>query len=670
MPADRDSQRRARTGARSEGWPAAFAVSALAALCAAVVAAPVAGLPAAATGPLPTIGLDELAVGQRGYGLTVFTGSEPERFEAEVIGIMRNVSPETSFILARLSGRGLEEIGVAGGMSGSPVFFDGRLAGAVAFSWPFSTEPIAGITPIRAMREIPTETLPPNTPWGSPSPVPAASGGPPVEVRDLASGRLAETLLEQSLGRLAPRLPGGGVPGIQWSLAGFGPRSEQLLQRALGERSVAAVAPVGEMAAGGDGGSAAAELAPGSPVAAVLIDGDLKLAATGTVTDVADDQVLAFGHPFLGLGPVQVPMAVAEVVTVLSSRYSSFKIANVGPVLGSFQQDRAAGVRGRIGAAAPTVPLRVRVRGEDEREFRMELASMPLLTPSLLAAASLGSLDAASYAGGVQGLDLTARFELAGHPDLVVEQSFDGNGAATQAMVLLFGYATFLLDNEMETVQIERIEVDLAQSSRPRTATLAGAHAERTVVQPGETVSLNLDFNAYRGDRFRRSVEIPLPASLPGGRYHLFVGDGPSTDAARLALEKTEPETLHQALDFLSGLHSNRELVVLGVLPAPGLAVAGEVLPDLPGSIRSLWASGASSAKRLRLAITQEMVRDMPMPVSGLLRVDLEIDRREALTAESAGDDGSAVGDEGAPAVRTPVEDTAEDAVEAEGGAA
>jgi len=600
---------------------------------------------------LPTISVDELTPGQRGYGLTVFAGSAPERFEAEVVGVMRNVGPETSYILARLSGHGLEESGVAGGMSGSPVFFDGRLAGAVAFSWPFSHEAIAGITPIAAMRRIPAELpVPGGPPEIGPGPVPAeetaagrtaagtarlggtGTGASPVSALDLATRRLPEGLLERELAKLAPPLPGGAAPGIQWSAAGFGPATEGLLRTALGT-----VAPVGEAPAA----SAAAGLAPGSPVSAVLIDGDLKLAATGTVTDVTGDGILAFGHAFLGYGPLSVPMASAEVVTVLSSRYSSFKIANVGPVVGAFDQDRQAGVRGRVGAEAPTVPMTLIVDGAERREYRMRLAALPQITPALIAISSLAGLEAASYTGGFQGLDLEARFRLAGRDDeLTVAQSFDGVGTPTKAALLLLSYAAFLLQNDMAEVALDGVEVEIRQASEPRTATLVGAHAERTVLRPGDAVALHLEFAAWRGERFRRSLDLELPASLPEGRYHLFVGDGASVDAARLAVEQAEPQTLRQALALLDSLHSNRELVVLGVRAAPGLAVAGEVLPQLPGTMRSIWgAAGPGGARALRLAVAQTEAVAMPVPIQGLLRIDLRIERREPLTAGAAGEE-------------------------------
>lgn len=606
-----------------------------------VLAAPPAGAADAAADtlpPVPTIGVDEVTRGMTGYGFTVFSGRQPERFEAEVVGVMRNVTPGTSYILARLTGHGLEESGVAGGMSGSPVYFDGRLAGAVAFAWPFSREAIAGITPIALMRRL-TEAGG-GVPAGATELAPAPP--PPVPLADLLAGRIPqpEELLERELARLVPRLAAGAVPGVQWASSGLGGAADALLGRALGS-----VVPMGRAAAGGDG--APGELVHGGAVAAVLVDGDQRLAATGTVTDLMGDRVLAFGHPFLGIGPLRIPMATAEVVTVLASDYSSFKISNMGGIVGAFEQDRQAGIQGRLGAEAPMLPVTVRVN--DSHSFEMQVADLPQITPALIAVTTLGGLTSATYAGGLQGVDLVARFHLADHGELELRQSFDGASAAISSAAYLLSFAAYLMGNDLEEVRVERVEVDLAQAGQPRTASLVGAHAERTVVRPGDRVTLNLDFSAWRGEDFRRRVEVELPHDLPEGPYYLFVGDGASADAARVMVERANPVTFRQALKLLRSLHSRRQLVVLGMAAGRGLSVAGEAMPNLPGTVRSIWsAAGSGSATPLNLAVAQQHVEPMDQPLSGLLRVDLRVERREPLRQ---GDDasGEGAGEDAAP---------------------
>jgi hypothetical protein len=623
---------------------------------------PAAGLPDDA---LPAIGLEEVKIGERGYGLSVFAGGQPERFDVEVIGVMRNLSPDMSYILARLSGRGLESSGVAAGMSGSPVFLDGRLAGAVSFGWPFAKEAICGITPIASMRRLTTLGGPlPNVP------------PPPVELSDLLAGKVPADLLARQLARLRPHLggaPDGALAGVEWSTSGFGDQSRGLLRQALGT-----VAPVGRVDAAP--GARPPGLVPGSAVAAVLVSGDFQLAATGTVTDHFGDRILAFGHPFLGLGPIRVPMASAEVVTVLSSQYTSFKIANLGQTVGAFEQDRQAGLEGRLGAAPPMIPMVLRIGAPSApgaapalpvpssppsgaplpgvaagvtaaasgshqgsataasagaapgaRTFHVQLADVPELLPLLAGSTLLGGLESASYAGGPQSIDLTVRFRLARHGDLLIHQSFDGENAGTAMAAHLLALAAYLMQSPLERVRIEGLEVDIEQSPQPRAAALVGAHADRTVVHPGERLGVNVDLSAYRGDRFRHSFEIELPADLPVGRYSLLVGDGASADAARLALAPIEPTTIAQALALLGSLHSRRDLTLLGFYGGAGLSVAGEVMPRLPSSVRSLWAAAeVSGAVQLRAAIVQERHETLAVPVEGLMRIDLEVRRRDA----------------------------------------
>ncbi|HYX26362.1 MAG TPA: SpoIVB peptidase S55 domain-containing protein [Thermoanaerobaculia bacterium] len=568
-------------------------------------------------GAQPTLPLAEVKKGQRGYGLSVFAGTEPERFDVEVVGVMRNLRPDISYILARLTGKGLEKSGVAGGMSGSPVFLDGRLAGAVAFSWPFSNEAIAGITPIDSMRTLSTFRPLPVTP------------PPPVNLSDLQSGKVTAEVLAAQLSRLQPRFDNGAVPAVQWATSGFGDRSLGMLRQALGS-----VGPAGQAAPGTVGD----DLTPGKSVSVVLVDGDFELAANGTVTDRYGDQILAFGHPFLGLGPVRVPMATAEVVTVLSSANSSFKISNTGRIVGAFEQDRQLGIQGRLGAVAPMVPMVLHVGaqgGERPREFRVRLADLPEFMPLLVGSTILSGIEAASYATGQQSLELTAHLRLQRYGDLEVRQSFDSENAGTDASAFLLTIVGYLTQNPLQKVNIEAIDVAVSQTDKPSLASLVGANADRTVVRPGQRVTLNLDLVAYRGDRFRHALAVDLPTDLPAGRYSLLVGDGSSVDAARLAMAPADPVTFPQALALLRSFHSRRDLMVLGVYGGAGLSVAGEVMPRLPGSVRSLWAAAASgSAVGLRSTIAQQQRERLATPVQGLVRIDLEVRRKEPLAGE------------------------------------
>ena len=334
-------------------------------------------------------------------------------------------------------------------------------------------------------------------------------------------------------------------------------------------------------------------------------------------------------------------MATADIITVLGSTYSSFKLSNVGEVVGAFNVDRSAGIRGVVGLEAPTVPIEVTVRGDREATYNMELADLPAVTPSLVAVSIISALDETTQSAGRAGFDLVARFELGDHGDLDVRQSFDGDNAGIQAAIYVLAITGFLEQNGFGTVDLERVEVELDQYPKPRTLRLVGGHASQSLVRPGDDVTITLDLKDGEGVDSRRSLEVQVPTDIPAGRYSLLVGDGASANVARLQIEQTDPVTLEQALDYFRRLHSPSDLVALGVFAEPGLSVGGEVMPQLPGSLRSIWGAAASSnAKSVGLAIAQEQVESMEKPLVGMIRIDLEVQRREPLAATGDGRGG------------------------------
>ncbi|MCB9378530.1 MAG: hypothetical protein H6511_07180 [Holophagales bacterium] len=583
--------------------------------------------------PTPTMLVEELRAGQRGWGVSVFQGSERKRFEVEILGVLRDIQPGSDMILARLTGADLEKTGVIAGMSGSPVWIEDRLVGAVAFSWAFSHEAVAGITPIGAMRAIES-----SVPWGVGVGGGGGVGGARASLDAIARRELPESLLAESVAGLAGGRRAQGSPALLWAASGFAPRTLERLGASLPSLAAAG-------ASSGSVAGLAGDLQPGDAVAEVWIDGDLRLAATGTVTDRDGDTILAFGHPVTSLGAIELPMAPAEIVTVLSSALSSFKLANVGAPVGSFVRDHAAGAVGRIGRPAATVPMSLRVAGPTPRSFELRLGKVPSLLPTLAAIGTLGVLDVAAPLAGTEGIDLKLRFDLGADGPLELSQSFDGEGASIQSVLYLLAVADFLVRTDLARVDLRAIDVELEPHAEPRTETLTGLHAERTELEPGDLVRLFVDLRRYRGEVERRTVELRLPPDLPSGRYTLLVGDGASADAARLAIEPIQPVRLEQALLLLRSLGSSRSLTVLGVLPGRGIAAGGEVLPRLPGSLRAIWgASGARGAKPLALAVAQFEREPEGAPLAGLLRLDLTVKRPEPMAAGEGSGEGPAAG--------------------------
>lgn len=573
--------------------------------------------------PEPAIDVEEIRPGQLGYGTSVFVGSAPERFEVEVLGVLRQSSPGTSYILARLTGHELERTGVVAGMSGSPVWIEGRLAGAVAFSWSFAQEAIAGITPIAAMRGIENAR-----PWGG------APGAPKTALDDLLAHRLAADPFA-ALATLTAGASPAGTPGSRagwmWSASGFAPPTLARLAAAL---------PASAPAAGGRDDRLTAELGPGASVAAVFVDGDLRLAATGTITERQGDTVLAFGHPVAGVGEVSLPLAPAEVVTVMGSSLSSFKIANSGAIAGAFERDHAAGTFGRLGVTPRTVPLTVEIAAPTPRRFEMRLARVPAFLPSLAAVGAFGALDAVTAAGGVEALDLDLAVTLGGGQRVELAESFDGPGAAPRAISLLFALVDFLARTDLAPVEIAGIEATLTPHAAPRAAELVEVHPSARRVRPGQTIELVLGLRGYRGEVERRRLPVTLPADLAAGRYSLLVGDASSLDGARLALSPVAPRNLAQALALIASLGSTREVGLLGLATEPAVSAGGGTLARLPPSIRALWAGVEGGGRPLRTSIVQDERFASEGPIFGAVRVDLEVEREAPVAGEGNGNGG------------------------------
>ncbi len=588
------------------------------------------------------IPVEEVHRGQKGYGLSVFAGSEPVRFEVEVLGVLANVTPEISYILARLSGQNLEHSGVLAGMSGSPIYIDGRLAGALSFSYLYGLDPIAGITPIAAMRrlsELPRSVA--GTGRGNPSSVEMDSGTSDSlpagsstfsgsldhvpSFADLLGREFDPEALVKALGGMHRGGTDASRAAFQWGASGFSGASAELLRAQLG---VTAAGGAGALSGtlGGQGESLQEALVPGGAVAAILVSGDFSLAAHGTVTEMRGRELLAFGHPLFSLGSARVPMATSEVVTPIASRLNSFKLSNAGAVVGAFDEDREAGVRGILGLEAPMFPLSVELRGLVERDYAMRVAYVPQLTPAMVALSTLGALTAGSNSGGPQGIDLKATIRLRGHEDLPLRQSFDSDQAGLDSAIFLLSFVSYLVQNSLEEVQIEGVEVSLREHVGIRLARLVAAEAERREVRRGEKVELILTLEPYRGEPYRLRTTVEIPQTAPIGSYYLMVGDGTSMDGVRLAVEKREPRTLAQSLEILRGFGSRRQLRVFGLLAGRGLATAGEALPMLPGSMASIFgAASTEPGVPLRLAMHAEQEEWVERPFEGVLRIDLEV---------------------------------------------
>ena len=459
--------------------------------------------------------LEDVRAGQRATGRTVFSGSEIEDFDVEILGVLENFAgPKSSIIFGRLAGGPLADTGVLSGMSGSPVYIDGRLAGAVAFMYPFSKEPLAGIRPIGAMIGAAERKAEPT----------AAAVETLEDWRALAGlPRLRPQVARNREGRLQPI-------ATPVSLGGFADRTLDVFRGQL-ER-------LGLRPLQGAGGRLRGELdgpvEPGSMISVGLIRGDMTFSASGTVTHVAGDRIYAFGHRFLSMGETAMPMMRASVMALVPNLSSSFKLSGVGPLIGAISHDGEAGVAGSLGPGPAMIPcaLRIRTAVGDSAAYEIETIRDKQLTPFLLQMALFSAINVSERAFGP--LTLTVRGGVNfrhGLPRLVLDDIYTGMGGVGQVAALSTAAPlSFLLQGGQPDVEIESIELAVDAAPADEYTDLLRGWLTKTRVRPGETLEIRFAAKGPDGRERVRTVPYEVPLSMAAGPVQVTVGDALSTN--------------------------------------------------------------------------------------------------------------------------------------------
>ncbi len=546
--------------------------------------------------------LADVRPGMEGFGLTVFAGTRIDTFGVRVLGVQQNQRVAGGTILVQLSGPGLELAAIPQGMSGSPVFLEGRLAGAVAFTWEGALLPICGLTPAEEIMSLPAPAGDQRRAAGVPSWSlggralvgqggrelaaalfgPGSAAAPPTAPADPLQSALAEGSPWPSAAALAEAF-WRRVTGV-WSAAGGGPLAPVpagLICRPLG-------APGG--GAGADSGAPAAALAPGAACAVPLVLGDAELGAIGTVTWVEGDTVYMFGHPLLQAGVLELPLAAAEVHGWLPSRQMSFKMGSVRQVVGATSRDLRAGVTGRLGAAADLVPVAVTVRRDAEVErYDFRVAADPRLAPALVFWCVYGALVARGDDLSQQTLAyrLVTRWHAAvegGEETVELAGVLAGPGAAAQLGPEWLAPAQLLFENRHRPLALVDVSAEIDLSPQMRAAQIVGAEAP-LVARAGGTLPVTVTLQTHRGAVERVQRALLLPAHLPPGGYRLLVASARDLFAleAERAAERFADQSLPATLEVVRQPRSAGDLVCALLAPAPGAVVDGRELPSLPG---------------------------------------------------------------------------------------
>jgi hypothetical protein len=576
----------------------------------------------------PFFPIDQVRPGQVGVGRTVFSGTTIEEFKVHVLGVLRNVlGPRRDLILARLEGGPLATTGVIQGMSGSPVYLDGKIVGAVSYSiGSFPREPIAGITPIAEMIDAVDHPAPrPNgaglsLTWPvTPSAVfdvlatLARRAAAPVRPPGFDLGVVGPPTLAD----LAPALRPIGAAMV---LNGFESGVGSGLRTALSSGGAGAQAP----ASSAPRATPASTLRPGDPVGMSLIRGDLEMGPTGTVTWVDGTRVYAFGHPFLNLGPTSFAMTQSNVLAVLPSLDASMKLSSLGAVIGTISQDRATAVGGSLGPGPRELEVSVRLTSDRaaDRQFRFFVLHDPFLTPIFSFVAVLNSLAAYERETGVLSIHATGSASFGADGRVILDDYFTGEAALAAAASHLTAPIAAAVTNEFKTVRPEKLDLHLHVSEQQRAATIERAWLDTTRPHYGGTHTVHVLLRDYRGATETVTVPITMPAQA-AGPVTLLVSDAVSLGS----LEQRElrpgratswPETVTR----LNDSRRNNRIYVRLIAAGPGTVVGGETLSGLPASVRSVIDADASVATA---AVARTIVGAWDRPLDRVVRGSREI---------------------------------------------
>jgi hypothetical protein len=528
--------------------------------------------------PVETLPVAQIQAGMHGVAYTVFQGTKPEPMDVEVLGVLKNANgPKGDIILVRLGGAKAEYTGVVAGMSGSPVYIDGKLAGAIAFRiGEFSKEPIAGVTPISEMLEISALD---NTPTNV-----------PVEAKSLPSVAAKTS---------GPGLPSSTVEGFANYLkpidtplvfSGF---SEDTVRRFAPQFAASGIVPVMGVGSATDVKQPGA-LVPGSAVSAVLVRGDMDIAATCTVTYIDASHLLACGHPLLQFGAVDLPMTKAEVLATLPSPYNAFKIVNATETVGSFVQDRHTGILGEFGRAAQMIPVTLTIHGgTTPKVFHFSVLNNARLSPVAISSTVYNALHGVNEYGDETTYTMKGEISVNGFPQVTLQDMFaSGDNMQPAALMAAMSVgSTFgrIYDNPYSTPDIKGLKLDFDITNERRWAQLESARTDVNEARPGDTVNVEALLRPYRGDAVITHIPVRIPSSASkGSTLHILVSDGEVLDKMSHAPAASQKLDLASTIGVLNKEHVNNRVYVSVLDEAPEAMVADKVMPALPGSVMNV----------------------------------------------------------------------------------
>ncbi len=560
--------------------------------------------------------VSEVREGMTGTARTVFRGVRSEEFNVEILGVIPNwIGPKQDMIIGRLSGKNAERTAVFAGMSGSPVYIDGRLVGAISYSFPFAKEPICGITPIEQMVSVMEH---------SPIRLLAAEKGKAISYSDLVSDLWSPNFSGSSNTAVASGFSEGSR---LMAVAGqtFVPISTPVTFSGFSQRTIDAIAPTlmraGMLPVAAAGGSGPilpmkefsdTTLLGGDSVVVQLARGDVQIAAAGTVTLRDGKKIYAFGHPFFSLGSTNLPMAESHVVTVVPNANNSFKLAVADAPVGSMTQDRATAIYGQLGEAPKMLPVKIRLttsRGSTQ-EINFESAFDELLTPLIISAGVANALSAHERGVGGSTIEIKGEISVKGHDSVKINRRFTGPQAVAFASSAPASPLAALLRANFENAEISGISLDMTATDESKTAALDRISVDRTEVRAGETIEVTAFERTQAGHMVTRRIPIVIPNDTVPGKISISIGDGTAVQQ-NTAITQFVPKSAAELISTINRLKRSDRLYAIVFRTSAGMIVGANEMPNLPPSmlatINNDRTAGGSKATVNTIIAEQEL---------------------------------------------------------------
>jgi hypothetical protein len=565
-------------------------------------------LPAAETPPkagrVAIFPLKDIRAGMQATAWTVFQGTSPEPIPLEIVGVWKKANGPNDVILAKMGGKA-KETNVAGGMSGSPVYIDGKLVGAVALRISvFSPDSICGITPIESMLEVKEfdTSKPPD-----PSPSRKVAEIP----QDLLQRLVAAGVSEAALSHNAPLMVPIQTPMV---FSGLEPSTLRTFEPLFEQMGITAVQ-------GGGGSSSATSwkpvkgwqtsLNPGDSVAGILISGDISATGTGTVTYNDGKQILAFGHPFMNLGPVDMPMAKSEIVMTLASAYQPNKLPNTTGVVGALRQDRFSGIMGELGAEAPMVPVHLKLRSLNdknavvkEKDFNFQVFVNQKYTPALMMVTLASTIQQINEYADEITYRMTGSVEVDGGGKLNVSTILADSGAPAPPPLLLANWwadkFNRLFANPVSMPKLTKVDCTIDLLPDRRVAAIDSAWTPVTDVDAGTEIPVKVFLRPYRGERMERSVTVKIPAGLPRGEHRILFSDADTLNRLQsVAAAGSRFMDIPETVSLLNQERSNNRMYVSLVETRATYFTDDKTLPSLPASMLNVLQADHTASRSL-----------------------------------------------------------------------